>query len=112
MSFINIGLCYARIQKLSLKTLITEDPQHLVPANTIFSKGTTETDKAYIAGFLDGDGSIIFQIIRNPSFKYGFQLRISIGFYQRIDKHWFIIRLHKMLKKSGNIIKRNDQITT
>ena len=72
----------------------------------------TQTDRAYIAGFLDGDGSILFQLVRNNSFQYGFQLRISVGFYQKIDKHWFILYLDKVLKKSGNLRKRSNQITT
>lgn len=72
----------------------------------------TEADRAYIAGFLDGYGSIIFQILKNNSFKYGFQLRISIGFYQKIEKHWFMLYLDKILNKSGNLRKRSNQITT
>src|SRR5690606_30888348 len=37
---------------------------------------------AYIAGFLDGDGSIFFQIIKRPDYKLKFQIRSSIAFYQ------------------------------
>jgi len=37
---------------------------------------------AYIAGFLDGDGSIFFQIVPRPDYKQKFQIRTSIGFYQ------------------------------
>lgn len=37
---------------------------------------------AYIAGFLDGDGSIFFQIISRPDYKLKFQIRSSIAFYQ------------------------------
>ena len=37
---------------------------------------------AYIAGFLDGDGSIFFQIVRRPDYKRKFQIRSSIAFYQ------------------------------
>jgi hypothetical protein len=38
--------------------------------------------RAYIAGFLDGDGSIIFQIVRRLDYRLGFQIRASICFYQ------------------------------
>ncbi|MBU3913860.1 MAG: hypothetical protein KKB21_01880 [Nanoarchaeota archaeon] len=38
------------------------------------------TTLAYIAGFLDGDGSIFFQIIRE---KEKFRIRSSIAFYQK-----------------------------
>lgn len=40
-------------------------------------------DLAYIAGFLDGDGSIFFQIIPRPDYKQKFQIRSSIAFYQK-----------------------------
>jgi len=38
---------------------------------------------AYIAGFLDGDGSIFFQIIPRKDYKQKFQIRSSIAFYQK-----------------------------
>ena len=41
-----------------------------------------ETTKAYIAGFLDGDGSIMFQLIERRGYIYGYQIRASICFYQ------------------------------
>lgn len=46
-------------------------------------KNLTELEKAYIAGFLDGDGSIIAQIIHDKTRKYKFYIRISIVFYQK-----------------------------
>lgn len=45
------------------------------------------TTLAYIAGFLDGDGSIFFQIVRRKDYVRGFQVRGSIAFYQRTDQH-------------------------
>ena len=41
-----------------------------------------ESTKAYIAGFLDGDGSIMFQLIERKGYIYGYQIRASICFYQ------------------------------
>tara|TARA_Y100000310_G_C20498248_1_gene722612 strand:- start:263 stop:715 length:453 start_codon:yes stop_codon:yes gene_type:complete len=38
---------------------------------------------AYIAGFLDGDGSIFFQIVPRSDYKQKFQIRTSIAFYQK-----------------------------
>lgn len=38
---------------------------------------------AYIAGFLDGDGSIFFQIVPRSDYKYRFEIRASIAFYQK-----------------------------
>ena len=40
---------------------------------------------AYIAGFLDGDGSIFFQIVPRKDYKQKFQIRTSIAFYQKKD---------------------------
>lgn len=40
---------------------------------------------AYIAGFLDGDGSIFFQLVRRKDYVYGFQIRCSIAFYQKTE---------------------------
>lgn len=41
------------------------------------------TTLAYIAGFLDGDGSIFFQIVPRKDYKQKFQIRTSIAFYQK-----------------------------
>ncbi|MGH2567176.1 MAG: LAGLIDADG family homing endonuclease, partial [Bacteroidota bacterium] len=37
---------------------------------------------SYISGFLDGDGSIFFQIVPRKDYKQKFQIRTSVGFYQ------------------------------
>jgi len=41
-----------------------------------------DATRAYIAGFLDGDGSIIFQLVRRRDYIYGYQIRASVCFYQ------------------------------
>lgn len=71
----------------------------------------TKEEKAYIAGFLDGDGSIVIQIIRQPANTYGFQLRLTIYFYQKKRRHWFILWLQKKLTKIGRVRIRNDSIS-
>jgi hypothetical protein len=40
---------------------------------------------AYIAGFLDGDGSIFFQIIPRSDYRQKFHIRSSIAFYQKTE---------------------------
>lgn len=40
---------------------------------------------AYIAGFLDGDGSIFFQIVPRKDYRQKFQIRSSIAFYQKTE---------------------------
>lgn len=70
----------------------------------------TENEKAYIAGFIDGDGCILSQIIKREDYKYKFQIRVSITFYQKKKRHWFILWLHKKLKY-GVIRIRNDNMS-
>jgi hypothetical protein len=53
------------------------------------------TTLAYIAGFLDGDGSIFFQIVSRPDYKLKFQIRSSIAFYQNTKQ----IRILEWLKE-------------
>jgi hypothetical protein len=46
--------------------------------------------RAYIAGFLDGDGSVHFQLVRRHDYVYGYQIRASVCFYQstREERVW------------------------
>ena len=43
----------------------------------------TETQAAYIAGFLDADGSIITQIVSRKDYVLKFQIRVSVIFIQK-----------------------------
>lgn len=45
-------------------------------------KSLSSTQKAYIAGFLDGDGSIYVQMKPNSTYKYGFQVSSYIVLFQ------------------------------
>ena len=63
-------------------------------------------DLAYIAGFLDGDGSIIVQIVSDKTRKWKFYIRVSIVFYQNTKHHWFILWLSKMFTPYGYVTKR------
>jgi hypothetical protein len=49
------------------------------------------SDIIYLAGFLDGDGSIITQIVHDKTRKYKFYIKISLVFYQSIKNRWFMI---------------------
>jgi hypothetical protein len=48
--------------------------------NTVGSR--SESDIAYIAGFLDGDGSIMLQIKKRNDTKRGFRFMATICLYQ------------------------------
>ena len=37
---------------------------------------------SYLAGFLDGDGSIHFQLVKQKEYKFGFYIRASLSFSQ------------------------------
>ena len=66
-----------------------------------------ETDSAYIAGFLDGDGSLMFQVKSRADTKRGVRFMATICLYQdtRHEKplHWIRERLG-----IGYIFRRND----
>jgi hypothetical protein len=40
-------------------------------------------DASYLAGFLDGDGSIHFQLVRQKEYRYGFYIRATLSLSQR-----------------------------
>ena len=42
----------------------------------------SSTTKAYLAGFLDGDGSVYVRLKPNSTYKYGFQVAPYIVFFQ------------------------------
>lgn len=68
-------------------------------------------DLSYIAGFLDGDGSIVAQIVPDKSARYKFVIRLSINFYQKKTRHWFILFLYKTFDRYGFCRVRNDDIS-
>jgi hypothetical protein len=67
----------------------------------------TTAQKAYIAGFIDGDGCINAQIVRRPDYKLHYQVRVTLTFFQKTSRHWILLQLHKLLKL-GTLRKRND----
>jgi len=68
------------------------------------------TTLAYIAGFLDGDGSIFFQIVPRKDYVQKFQIRSSIAFYQKSENSEILFWL-KGLFKSGYIRHRKTGIS-
>lgn len=65
--------------------------------------------KSYIAGFLDGDGSIHIRIKPNSTYKYNFQVSPNIVFYQSLKEISYMKDLQKKLN-IGHLRKRNDGI--
>src|SRR3989344_1916980 len=69
------------------------------------------TTLAYIAGFLDGDGSIFFQIVPRKDYKQKFQIRTSIAFYQKTKFAYILNWLRKMFGEVGYIRHRKTGIS-
>ncbi|MFA5019594.1 MAG: LAGLIDADG family homing endonuclease [Candidatus Pacearchaeota archaeon] len=69
-----------------------------------------ETTLAYIAGFLDGDGSIFFQIVSRPDYKQKFQIRSSVAFYQKTE-YKEILEWLKNIFENGCIRHRKTGIS-
>ena len=67
-------------------------------------------EKSYIAGFLDGDGCIMAQLVKHKDYVFGFQIRVSIVFYQK-NTHQEILSWLKTMLKIGYIRQRNDGMT-
>ncbi len=65
---------------------------------------------AYIAGFLDADGSIYVQLKKNTSYKYDFQIYAQIVFYQSSKHKDFLVKLCKEIGY-GYVRERNDNIS-
>ncbi len=62
---------------------------------------------AYIAGFLDGDGCVMAQLVRRKDYIYGYQIRVSVVFYQK-QSHQEILYWLKDKLIFGYIRQRND----
>jgi LAGLIDADG endonuclease len=65
---------------------------------------------AYIAGFLDGDGSIFFQLVRRKDYCFGYQVRTSIAFYQKTENERILLWLKEQFI-SGYIRRRKTGIS-
>ena len=65
---------------------------------------------AYIAGFLDGDGSIFFQLVRRKDYIFGYQIRCSVAFYQK-SNHAEILHWLKSIFQCGYIRHRKTGIS-
>jgi len=69
----------------------------------------SKEEKAYIAGFLDGDGSIHVRLKPNSTYRYRFQISPAIVFYQAGKEKNHLEWLNKLTGR-GYLRKRNDGI--
>ena len=63
-------------------------------------------DLQYIAGFIDGDGSIIAQIVKSAEYKYGHTIRVSVVLYQKTRRYWFLKQMQEAI--GGHLRKKKD----
>lgn len=68
----------------------------------------TKQEMAYIAGFLDGDGCIMLQLVYRHDYILGYQIRASTVFYQKSIHKDFLSWLKEKLGNIGYIRERND----
>ncbi len=68
----------------------------------------SENEKAYIAGFLDGDGCIMFQLVHRKDYIYGYQIRASVVFYQKKIHVQHLQWIHSKLKYGYIRIRKDD----
>ena len=70
----------------------------------------SKVNLAYIAGFLDGDGSIMLQLHRRESGKEVFRVKTVVCFYQD-SRHHKDVEWIKSVLDCGYIYTRNDHIS-
>jgi hypothetical protein len=70
---------------------------------------TNENEKyAYLAGFIDGDGSIYAQIKKNKTFKYKHQIQITVQVTQSTKRQWFLKQFETEIG-AGNVRERSKK---
>ena len=73
------------------------------------SQKISSTQKAYLAGFLDGDGSIYVQLKPNSSYRYKFQVAPYIVLFQSLKDKPKFLKICSLIGL-GYIRERNDGI--
>ena len=73
------------------------------------SQSISPAQRAYLAGFLDGDGSIYAQLKPNPTYRFGFQIAAYIVLYQSQKSRNVFEKLCSMIKL-GYLRERKDGI--
>jgi len=68
----------------------------------------TDPEVAYLAGFIDGDGSIFAQIAERKDYVLGFQIRYSITILQKHSRKFFLDQLEKELG-CGTVRNRDNE---
>ena len=67
----------------------------------------TQLKLAWLAGFLDADGSINAQIVRRDDYVLKYQVRVTLTAFQSTKRHHILLHIQKLVGK-GTVRKRND----
>jgi intein-encoded DNA endonuclease-like protein len=62
---------------------------------------------SYVAGFLDGDGSIHFQLVRQKEYRFGYYIRASVSFSQSTSARQGLEQIQGLLGGSGYMRDRD-----
>lgn len=54
-------------------------------------------DLLYLAGLIDGDGSIVAQMVRRPDYVYRFQIRLTVQISQRMRRRHHLEHIRKII---------------
>ena len=63
-------------------------------------------DASYVAGFLDGDGSIHFQLVRQAEYRFGFYIRACVSFSQSTLAKWVLEEIQELVDGAGYLRDR------
>jgi hypothetical protein len=77
-------------------------------------RNLNETELAYIAGFLDGDGTIQISTAsteRQGGYVYPFKFQLNVAFIQLAKRQSFLIDLQQKFGNKGNIRKKTDTVS-
>ena len=73
-------------------------------------KSLTSQQQAYIAGFLDGDGSIYVQAKKNPTYRYGYQVAPYVVLFQSTKSESNFLQICNLIGL-GHLRRRKDGIS-
>jgi len=73
-------------------------------------KSISLTKRAYLAGFLDGDGSVYVRLKPNKTYRFGYQVALYIVLFQSQKEQSLFEKVCSMINL-GHMRKRNDGIS-
>ena len=82
----------------------------IIPREVMY-KGLLSAQRAYIAGFLDGDGSIYVRLKPNTEYRYGFQIAPYIVLFQskkelkKFGQNCSLINLGYMRERNDGMVE-------